>query len=144
MLAWADAELILRSGRYVWLATTDRDGRPHLVQQWGAWVDRHLWFEGSDRTRWARNLARDPRVGFGTQTGSRAAYGEGTVDVVRGVERDLARRIARQYAAKYGRTFGYRPDAASYERGPVFRVTPSKLIVFEVKLFETSATRFTF
>ena len=54
MLAWSDVEKILSGGRYYWISTTDADGRPHLVQQWGAWVDDHLFFEGSERTHWAQ------------------------------------------------------------------------------------------
>ncbi len=144
MLAWEDAERILRLGRYFWIATTDADSAPHLVQQWAAWVDGALYFEGSERTRWARNLARDPRVGFGTQTGTRAVMAEGIVDLVRGVDAALAGRIAARYAAKYGPTFGYRPRAESYVRGHAFRARATKLIAFDVKRFNTSATRFTF
>jgi hypothetical protein len=144
MLAWADAERVLRLGRYFWIATTDRDGGPHLVQQWGAWVDGVLWFEGSERTRWARNLARDARLGFGTQSGTRAVMAEAVVEVVRGVDRDVAKRIAAQYAAKYGRTFAYRPKPEQYVKGHVFRARPSKVILFDVKQFTSSATRFTF
>ncbi len=144
MLAWDDVERILRGGRYYWIATTDTDGRPHLVQQWAAWVGDALYFEGSEKTRWARNLARDPRVGFGTQTGTRAVMAEGTVDVVRGADPVLAELIAKQYAAKYGRVFDYRPKAEQYMKGHAFRARPEKLIAFDVKLFNTSATRFTF
>ena len=144
LLTWADAEHILRLGRFYWIATTDADCRPHLIQQWGAWVDDAYWFEGSDRTRWARNLARDPRVGFGTQVGSRAVMCEGVVDVVRGVERDTAERIAAQYRGKYGSTFDYRPTPEQYMKGHAFRARPTKVIAFDLKLFNTSATRFTF
>lgn len=142
LLTWADAERILRGGRYYWIATTSADGRPHLVQQWGAWLDDAYWFEGSERTRWARNLARDPRVAFGTQVGSRAAWAEGTVDVVRGIDMPLAKRIAAQYGSKYGRTFDYRPKPEQYAKGHAFRARPTKVIVFDVKEFNTSATRF--
>jgi hypothetical protein len=144
MLEWSDADSILRGGRFYWIATTDADGRPHLVQQWAAWVDEHLYFEGSERTRWARNLARDARVAFGTQVGTRGVFGQGTVDVVRGVSSDVAKRIASQYATKYGRAFDYRPKPSQYEKGPVFRATPSKIIAFDVKHFNASGTRFTF
>jgi hypothetical protein len=144
MLAWSDVEKILSGGRYYWISTTDADGRPHLVQQWGAWVDDHLFFEGSERTRWAQNLARDPRVAFGTQIGTRALFGQGTVEVMRGVAPDVAKRIARQYATKYARTFDYRPKPEQYETKPVFRATPSKIIAFDVKHFTASGTRFTF
>ncbi|MDE3111743.1 MAG: pyridoxamine 5'-phosphate oxidase family protein [Chloroflexota bacterium] len=142
MLSWDDAGRVLSGGRFYWIATTDRDGRPHLVQQWGAWIDGHLYFEGSERTRWARNLARDARIGFGTQSGTRAVMAEGMAGVVRGVERSLAERIARQYATKYGRTFSYRPKPEGYEKGYVFRVRPTKVVVFDLKAFSASATRF--
>jgi hypothetical protein len=144
MLAWSEVESILRGGRFYWISTTDADGRPHLVQQWGAWVDEHLYFEGSERTHWAQNLARDPRVAFGTQIGSRALFGQGTVEVVRGVEPGVATRIASQYVTKYGRTFAYRPKPEQYVKGHVFRATPSKIIAFDVKHFTASGTRFTF
>ena len=144
MLSWDDALRILATGRYVWLATTDPDGGPHLVQQWGVWVDDALYFEGSDRTRWARNLARDPRLAFGTQAVDRAVYGNAVVDVIRGVEPELAARIAKQYVAKYGRAFDYRPKPEQYTHGYVFRARPTKLIAFDVRRFNTSAARFTF
>jgi hypothetical protein len=144
MLSWSSVERLLRTTRYLWIATTDADGRPHLVQQWGVWIDQQLFFEGSDRTRWARNLARDPRMAFGLQSGDTAAYGDGQADIIRGVPRALARRIAAQYTAKYGRGFKYRPKAEQYEKGHVFRLRPEKLIAFDVHRFNTSATRFTF
>lgn len=144
MLSWSAVERIVKTFPYLWIATTDDDGRPHLVQQWGVWVDATLYFEGSRRTRWARNLARDPRLGFGVQSGDRAAYGEARVEILRGVDRKLATSIARQYAAKYGRKFDYRPKPEQYESGHVFRAKPHKLIAFDVRRFNTSAARFTF
>ncbi|HET6380163.1 MAG TPA: pyridoxamine 5'-phosphate oxidase family protein [candidate division Zixibacteria bacterium] len=144
MLSWPPVERMLRTARYLWLATTGPDGGPHLVEQWCAWVDNTLFFEGSPQTRWARNLTRDPRLAFGFQVGDRAAYGEAVVDVAHGLERSLAARVARQYAAKYGPEFGYRPAVEQYVEGPVFRARPRKLIVFDVRRFNTSATRFTF
>jgi hypothetical protein len=144
MLTWADAERILVAGRYIWLSTADGKDGSHLVQQWGVWIDDTLYFEGSERTRWARNLARDPRLAFGTQVADRAVYGKATVDVVRGPDADLAARIAKAYGAKYGRAFAYRPKPEQYMKGHVFRARPSKLIAFDVKTFNTSAARFTF
>ena len=144
MLSWTTVEALVRASPYVWLATTDADGRPHLIQQWGVWIDQQLFFDGSERTRWARNLARDPRISFGFQLRNSAAYGEGVVDVIRGVPMPLARRIATQYGAKYGRTFKYRPKPEQYATGYTFRLRPEKLIAFDVKQFSTSSTRFTF
>ena len=144
MLAWSSVQRMLRTARYLWISTTGADGAPHLVEQWCAWVEDTLYFEGSDRTRWARNLARDPRLAFGVQVGDRAAYGQAVVDVARGLEHAVAARIARQYAAKYGADFDYRPPVEQYVNGPMFRARPTKLIAFDVRRFNTSATRFTF
>ena len=144
MLAWTAVEALIRAAPYFWIATTNADGGPHLIQQWGVWIDQRLFFDGSDRTRWARNLARDPRVSFGMQSGNNAAYGDGTVEIVRGVPVALARRMAAQYGAKYGPGFKYRPKPEQFVKGHVFRVDPEKLIAFDVKRFNTSATRFSF
>jgi hypothetical protein len=144
MLSWASVQRILRTAPYLWIATTGADGSPHLVQQWCAWVEDTLYFEGSERTRWARHLARDPRLGFGVQVGDRSAYGEALVDVARGLPPAIAAKIARQYATKYGPRFGYRPSTKQYQEGPVFRARPTKVIAFDVRRFNTSATRFTF
>lgn len=144
MLTWPAVKKILTTFPYLWIATTGDGGAPHLVQQWGVWVDDILYFEGSDKTRWARNLARDPRLAFGMQVGDKAAYGEAIVDLVRGPDLKLAKKIAAQYGAKYGRGFKYRPKPEQYTKGHVFRARPAKLIAFDVKKFDTSAARFTF
>ena len=44
-----------------WLATIDRDGSPHVTAVGGLWVDGAFWFQTADRTRKAKNIARDPR-----------------------------------------------------------------------------------
>ena len=55
----------------------------------------------------------------------------------------MARRMAAQYGAKHGRGFKYRPKAEQFINGNVFSVRPEKLFAFDVKRFNTSATRFT-
>jgi PPOX class probable F420-dependent enzyme len=44
-----------------WLSTINADGGPHVTAVGALWVDGMFWFETGDRTRKARNLARDPR-----------------------------------------------------------------------------------
>ena len=44
-----------------WLATINPDGSPHVTGVGALWVDAAFWFETGDRTRQAKNLARDPR-----------------------------------------------------------------------------------
>lgn len=44
-----------------WLATTNRDGSPHVTGVGTLSVDGAFWFETGERTRKGANLARDPR-----------------------------------------------------------------------------------
>lgn len=44
-----------------WLATINADGSPHVTGLGARWVDGAFWFETGERSRKARNLARDPR-----------------------------------------------------------------------------------
>jgi Pyridoxamine 5'-phosphate oxidase len=51
-----------------WLATINRDGSPHVTGVGALWVDGAFWFETGDRTRKAKNLARDPRCTLSVAT----------------------------------------------------------------------------
>ena len=51
-----------------WLATIDADGSPHVTGIGAIWVDDRFWFETGDRTRKARNIARDPRCTLSIST----------------------------------------------------------------------------
>ena len=51
-----------------WLATIDADGSPHVTGIGAIWVDGRFWFETGDRTRKARNIARDPRCTLSIST----------------------------------------------------------------------------
>ena len=57
------AQLFGEGRNYPTLATTMDDGAPHAVSIWsGVENDRIVFFTSNDRSRKARNLARDPRV----------------------------------------------------------------------------------
>jgi hypothetical protein len=70
---WATAEERLENPerpRTYWLATVRGDGRPHVMPIIGLWLAREFYFVSGERTRKARNLARDSRcvVVTGTTT----------------------------------------------------------------------------
>ena len=44
-----------------WLATTQPDGRPHVVPVGAAWHEGAFYFSSGDGTRKSKNLALDPR-----------------------------------------------------------------------------------
>src|SRR3569623_2196601 len=74
-----ELDAFLGAERTCRVATTGRDGRPHVVPLWFAWDGRSLWLTSLVRSqRWA-DLARDPRVAVVVDAGEE--YGE-----LRGVE----------------------------------------------------------
>src|SRR5687767_7105178 len=121
MLEWDEvAAAFGRSPRY-WIATSDEDGAPHVIQQWGAFIDGSLYFEGGSHTRWARNLAREPRVAVSAET-------EGLA-------------IIAAYRAK---PYGYVPEVKNWEGDSLVAVRPLKVFAWKYESFNTTATRFTF
>lgn len=48
-----------------WLATLDRDGRPHMTAVGAFWVEGRYYFSGGPASRKIRNIERDPRCAFG-------------------------------------------------------------------------------
>jgi len=44
-----------------WLTTIDDDGSPHVTSVGALWHAGSCWFQTADRTRKAKNVARDPR-----------------------------------------------------------------------------------
>ena len=51
-----------------WLVTINPDGTPQVTGIGALWVDGAFWFETGDRTRKAKNLARDPRCSLSVAT----------------------------------------------------------------------------
>jgi hypothetical protein len=51
-----------------WLTTINPDGSPHVTPVGGVWVDGAFWFQTGDRTRKAKNVARDPRCTMSVAT----------------------------------------------------------------------------
>lgn len=102
LLSWERAEAQLDASRYYWLTTTRPDGRPHATPLWGVWLDGHLYFDGLSSTRWAKNLARNPRACVHLESGDDVVILEGRVeDCV--ADAALGARIVARWAEKYGR-----------------------------------------
>jgi PPOX class probable F420-dependent enzyme len=65
-----------------WLATIDADGSPHVTGVGAVWVNGAFWFETGERTRKARNLARDPRCTLSVATRDFDLTAEGEAHLV--------------------------------------------------------------
>jgi len=79
-----------------WLATIDRDGRPHVCGVGALWVDGSFWFETGESTRKGRNLAGDPRCTLSLATDEFDIVVEGTAERV--TDPDTVARMARIWA----------------------------------------------
>lgn len=143
MMAWDDTRKLLEQARSYWLVTIDPDGKPHVVGQWGAWVDDRWYFEGSPETRWARNIARDPRIAMSLEKGTQAVMVEGRVERVPTLGRGVSTRITRQYGRKYGRVYDYRPKPEQWDQGG-YVLAPTKVFAWDVRGFPRSVTRYSF
>lgn len=120
LLAWTDVEQRLAGARFYWLATTNADATPHVRPVWGTWTDGCFYFDGHPQTRWARNIAREPRVSMHLEEAAHVVIVDGFAEDLERTEADLGARIASAWQEKYGRLV---PDPAT--RG-IFRLTPTR------------------
>lgn len=120
LLSWEEAEGRLADARFYWMATTNADGTPHVRPIWGVWVDSRFYFDGHPHTRWARNLAREPRASVHLESAANALIVDGLGEDVERTDEELGRRIAAAWEKKYGRLV---PEPAI--RG-IFRLTPTR------------------
>jgi hypothetical protein len=143
MVAWTRARDLFASAPRYWIATTNANGSPHVVQQWGAWVDDRFFFEGSPQTRWGRNITRNPATVVSTEAADHALILHGVGEQIV-PETALAERIADGYATKYLTSDGYRPSPEGWSGGCLFVVRPRYLLAWDRRDFPRTATRFTF
>lgn len=143
MVPWSKTRAVLERARSHWLVTIDPDGKPHLVGQWGAWIDERWYFEGGADTKWARNVTREPRIAMGVERDTFAVMVEGRAARLPTVARSLSERITKQYRAKYGRVYKYRPEPEQWDNGG-YVLVPTKVFAWDVRGFPRTVTRYRF
>jgi hypothetical protein len=136
MLEWDAVRDALAAATLYWIGSSRPDGSPHLHPIWGGWVGEHLYFEGGPTTRWAKNLANDPRVSFGVESKGLHINGRGTV--LKGPAGDDFKALVKNYGGKYE----YKPQSDDF-----YVVHPTVLVALNMssmESFATSPTRFRF
>ncbi len=78
-----------------WLVALDPDGRPHVSGVGALWVYGASWFETGERTRKARNLARDSRCSLAVALAGYDLVVEG--DAVRVADRTTVATMAERW-----------------------------------------------
>jgi PPOX class probable F420-dependent enzyme len=81
-----------------WLATINPDGSPHVTGVGALWADGSFWFETGEKTRKARNVARDPRCTLSVATHEFDLIIEGEARKV--ADRDTVATMAEQWRAQ--------------------------------------------
>jgi len=136
MLSWDEVGGAIAGAKIYWIGTTRPDGSSHLHPIWGGRVGEHLYFEGGDTTRWARNLSADARVSFGVEFNGLHISGRGTA--APGPAGEDFDALTANYASKYD----YTPQTDSF-----YVVTPEVIIALNMSSMESfaaSPTKFRF
>jgi hypothetical protein len=137
LLPWSWATERMAKSHNYWVATTGRDGRPHVMPVWGVWLSDAFFFSTGKNTRKARNLAANPRCVVCSERADEAIIVEGVVEPVD--DPSLYARFGDAYKAKYD----WPVEQAT---APAYVVRPQVAFAFieNAEDFAGSATRWRF
>lgn len=111
-LGWADVRTRLAEADDFLLATTDPDGRPHVVPVLGVWLEGTVCFVTFQQSRKARNLVRNNGCAVTVPGHDVDLVLEGAAHLVRNAVR--LQKVADLFPAKYPWWHPFvRPDSAS-------------------------------
>lgn len=138
-----EVDAFLAEERTCRVATTGKDGRPHVVPLWFTWDGTSLWLTSVVRSQRWTDLMRDPRVAVVVDAGVeytelRGVELSGPVTPVGDVPRtgtpdpDLD-EVERRHAAKYTGGVVAPPDG----RHAWLRLTPEKLVSWDFRKLAT-------
>lgn len=138
-LPWTWARKRLERAMVYRLATAGKDGAPHLIPIWGAWVNDRWYVEGGP-TRWKRNLRANPQLAINVEFGDEVVVVEGRAREIEGLNPGEIEAMLAGYA-KY-KLIGYEAEAANWTGGGLWELQPIK--AFAWSSFPKDITRFTF
>lgn len=132
LIEWSWVAERLSSERNYWVATVTPGGAPMARPVWGVFVDGTICFGGGPRTKWSRNLERDPRVSLHLESGTEVVIAEGRAGRLTDPADPRLRAIDDAYEAKYEMRHGT----------PLWLLRPS--VVLAWRAFPKDMTRFSF
>lgn len=144
LLDWSTIDERLLDSLHYWMATTRPDGRPHVVPRWGAWIDGHLYYDGSPETVHAVNARANPACTLHIGDGKDAITIDGRTAASEPVDDELGSAVAAEIGRKYG-DLGYAPEPDSWagaDAGGLMVFTPRKALAWFD--FPNDLTRFRF
>lgn len=132
LLSWSHVQERMANARNYWIATTNPDGKPHVIPVWATWADDALAFGGGAQTRWMRNLAHNSNVAVHLESGDDVIIFEGTVEQVTDADHPLFPKLNAACQAKYQMPQGV----------PFWLLHPR--VVYAWSSFPANATRWVF
>ena len=136
LLPWSYVTQRMTEAKCYWLSTVDAESQPYATPIDGLWHKGTLYFGGSPRTRWSRNLSQNPSLCVHLESGIDVVILRGEAVEMKGMERELAETLARASYEKYG----YAPKPEEYENSDgVYAFYPR--IVLAWQQFPQDATR---
>jgi nitroimidazol reductase NimA-like FMN-containing flavoprotein (pyridoxamine 5'-phosphate oxidase superfamily) len=148
-LSWADVQTLVAEAGDFLLATTDPDGRPHVVPVLGVWLEGTLCFVSFRQSRKVRNLARTDGCAVTVPGDDVDVVLEGAAQLVRDAAQ--LQKIADLFPAKYPWWHPFVRDGEFYDPADtaltdprhVYAVEPAQVFAFG-KENGFSATRWRF
>jgi len=132
--SWPATEEKLVAARNYWVATTRKDGAPHVKPVWAVWQDGALWWGTATKSVAGRNLARDPRISVHLESGDDTVILEGRVEVI-----EPSPELIRAYNRKYSQPEDQTADAATW-----YRFAPTVALTWLESDFLKTAARWVF
>jgi hypothetical protein len=137
LFPWSWAVECLSSAHTYWVATTRKNGAPHVMPVWGVVLDDMFCFSTGSQSRKARNLSENPKCVITCEVNQDQIIVEGEAAVT--TESKLKGRFAAAYAPKYDF------NMEGFDE-PVYVVRPKVVFGFTTSedAFTSTATRWTF
>jgi hypothetical protein len=108
----------LRDETNIWLSSTRRNGRAHLVPIWFVFVDGRFYVCTTDSSVKVRNIRAQPFVSVALESGDQPVIAEGRARV-------RHRPYPRKIAAEFARKFEWDLDAEA-EYDALVEITPTR------------------
>ena len=139
LLPWSHVEQRLTAAKNYWICSVRPNGKPHAIPVWAVWIDGSIYFDGSSKTRHARNIAQNPNVAIHLESGDEALIVEGVTQVLPTVTPELGKRLSQAYTKKYAKE-GYAPKPDQWNDGGLFQVRPQVVLAWTT--FKDDPTKF--
>ena len=136
-IEWSWVADQLERSRNYWVATTRRNGRPHVAPVWGLWLSNRFMFATDAESVKAKNAARDPACSVHLESGDDVVILDGALEPVS--DESHLKAFVDAYDKKYSIQLEINSDAA-----PVFALRHSTVLAWKESDFPSTATRWKF